>query len=144
AQPSPSRSEPVSPALVVIDMRRDFIEPGGSGAALGTDVSRLGAIVPTVRALLDWARAGRMAVLHTREGHRQDLADCPPAKHRRGDPALRIGATGPMGRVLIDGEPGNDIVPLLAPCDGDPVIVKPGKGASWATPLPDTLRCRAS
>jgi len=142
AQPYPYRFEPVSTALVVIDMQRDFIEPGGFGAALGNDVSRLGAIVPTVRALLDWARAGRMAVLHTREGHRQDLADCPPAKHRRGDPALRIGATGPMGRVLIDGEPGNDIVPLLAPCDGEPVIVKPGKGAFWATPLHDILRWR--
>jgi len=127
AQPYPYRFEPVSTALVVIDMQRDFIEPGGFGAALGNDVSRLGAIVPTVRALLDWARAGRMAVLHTREGHRQDLADCPPAKHRRGDPALRIGATGPMGRVLIDGEP---------------VIVKPGKGAFWATALHDILRWR--
>ena len=142
AQPYPYRFEPASTALVVIDMQRDFIEPGGFGAALGNDVARLGAIVPTVRALLDWARARRLTVLHTREGHRPDLADCPPAKQRRGDPAVRIGAKGPMGRILVDGEPGNDIVPALAPLDGEAVIVKPGKGAFWATPLDEMLRWR--
>ena len=142
AQPYPYRFEPVSTALVVIDMQRDFIEPGGFGAALGNDVARLSAIVPTVRALLDWARARRLTVLHTREGHRPDLADCPPAKQRRGDPAVRIGAKGPMGRILVDGEPGNDIVPALAPLDGEAVIVKPGKGAFWATPLDEMLRWR--
>ena len=142
AQPYSYRFEPRATALVVIDMQRDFIEPGGFGEALGNDVSRLGAIVPTVRALLDWARARRLAVLHTREGHRPDLADCPPAKQRRGDPALRIGAKGPMGRILVDGEPGNDIVPALAPAAGEPVIVKPGKGAFWATPLEAMLRER--
>ena len=142
AQPYPYRFEPDATALVVIDMQRDFIEPGGFGEALGNDVARLGAIVPTVRALLDWARARRMAVLHTREGHRPDLADCPPAKQRRGDPALRIGAKGPMGRILVDGEPGNDIVPALAPLAGEAVIVKPGKGAFWATPLDEMLRRR--
>ena len=142
AQPYPYRFEPRATALVVIDMQRDFIEPGGFGAALGNDVSRLGAIVPTVRALLDWARAGQLAVLHTREGHRPDLADCPPAKLRRGDPALRIGAKGPMGRILVDGEPGNHIVPALAPVGDEPVLVKPGKGAFWATPLDEMLRWR--
>ena len=142
AQPYSYRFEPARTALVVIDMQRDFIEPGGFGEALGNDVSRLGAIVPTVRALLDWARARQLAVLHTREGHRPDLADCPPAKQRRGDPALRIGAKGPMGRILVDGEPGNDIVPALAPAAGEPVIVKPGKGAFWATPLEAMLRER--
>jgi nicotinamidase-related amidase len=142
AQPYPYRFEPATTALVVIDMQRDFIEPGGFGAALGNDVARLGAIVPTVRALLDWARARRLTVLHTREGHRPDLADCPPAKQRRGDPAVRIGAKGPMGRILVDGEPGNDIVPALAPRDGEAVLVKPGKGAFWATPLDEMLRWR--
>ena len=142
AQPYPYRFEPATTALVVIDMQRDFIEPGGFGEALGNDVARLGAIVPTVRALLDWARTRRMSVLHTREGHRPDLADCPPAKQRRGDPAVRIGAKGPMGRILVDGEPGNDIVPALAPLDGEAVIVKPGKGAFWATPLDEMLRWR--
>jgi len=122
-------------ALLVIDMQRDFIERGGFGEALGNDVSRLAAIVPTTRALLECCRAHAIRVLHTREGHRPDLADCPPAKIRRGDPALRIGARGPMGRILIDGEPGNDIVPELAPRAGEAVIVKPGKGAFWSTPL---------
>src|SRR5258706_4606889 len=140
AQPYPYTFEIASTALVVIDMQRDFIERGGFGEALGNDVSRLGAIVPTVRALLDWARARQMTVLHTREGHRPDLADCPPAKQRRGDPALRIGAKGPMGRILVDGEPGNDIVPALAPVGDEPVIVKPGNGAFWATPLDEILR----
>jgi len=142
AQPYPYRFAPATTALVVIDMQRDFIEPGGFGEALGNDVARLGAIVPTVRALLDWARARSLTVLHTREGHRPDLADCPPAKQRRGDPAVRIGAKGPMGRILVDGEPGNDIVPALAPLDGEAVIVKPGKGAFWATPLDEMLRWR--
>ncbi|HEY2991629.1 MAG TPA: isochorismatase family cysteine hydrolase [Methylomirabilota bacterium] len=142
AQPYPYRFEPRATALIVIDMQRDFIEPGGFGEALGNDVSRLGAIVPTVRALLDWARARPITVLHTREGHRPDLADCPPAKQRRGDPALRIGAKGPMGRILVDGEPGNDIVAALAPAAGEAVIVKPGKGAFWATPLDEMLRAR--
>jgi biuret amidohydrolase len=127
-------------ALVVIDMQRDFVERGGFGEALGNDVSRLGAIVPTVAALLAWARGHGLRVLHTREGHRPDLADCPPAKLRRGAPALRIGAAGPMGRILVDGEPGNDIVPACAPLPGETVIVKPGKGAFWATPLDDLLR----
>ena len=135
AQPYPYTFEPEHAALVVIDMQRDFIERGGFGEALGNDVSRLAAIVPTARALLEWSRAHGIRVLHTREGHRPDLGDCPPAKLRRGDPALRIGARGPMGRILVDGEPGNDIVPELAPLTGEAVIVKPGKGAFWSTPL---------
>ena len=138
----PNLFEPRHTALLVIDMQRDFVEPGGFGAALGNDVTRLGAIVPTVRTLLDWARGHGIGVLHTREGHRPDLADCPPAKLNRGDPTMRIGAKGPMGRILVDGERGNDIVAELAPLDGEPVIVKPGKGAFWATPLDDMLRWR--
>ena len=142
AEPYEFVCDPAGTALLVIDMQRDFVEPGGFGEALGNDVGRLSAIVPTVRALLDWARHHAITVLHTREGHRPDLADCPPAKQHRGDPALRIGAKGPMGRILVDGEPGNDIVPALAPLAGEPVIVKPGKGAFWATPLDEMLRWR--
>jgi nicotinamidase-related amidase len=140
ARPYPYAFEPSSTALVVIDMQRDFVEPGGFGEALGNDVSRLGAIVPTVAALIGWARAHGIRVIHTREGHRPDLADCPPAKLRRGAPTLRIGAPGPMGRILVDGEPGNDIVPACAPAPGETVLVKPGKGAFWATGLHDLLR----
>src|SRR5258706_10602428 len=140
AQPYAYAFDPRHTALLVIDMQRDFIEPGGFGEALGNDVSRLGAIVPTVSALLTWCRARGVRVLHTREGHRPDLSDCPPAKLKRGDPTLRIGSPGPMGRILIDGEPGNDIVPELAPRDGETVIVKPGKGAFWATPLDSLLK----
>lgn len=140
ARPYAYAFDPGHAALLVIDMQRDFIERGGFGEALGNDVSRLGAIVPTVAALIEWARGHGIRVIHTREGHRPDLADCPPAKLRRGDPALRIGAPGPMGRILIDGEPGNDIVPAVAPRRGERVIVKPGKGAFWATGLHEWLQ----
>ena len=140
AAPSSYSFEPATTALIVIDMQRDFIEPGGFGEALGNDVSRLAAIVPTVGELIAWCRGRGIRVLHTREGHRPDLGDCPPAKRRRGAPKLRIGDAGPMGRILVDGEPGNDIVPALRPQPGEPVIVKPGKGAFWATPLEGMLR----
>jgi nicotinamidase-related amidase len=143
AKPFPYRFSPAATALVVIDMQRDFIEPGGFGETLGNDVSRLAAIVPTVRALMDWCRANGVQVIHTREGHSPDLADCPPAKRLRGAPALRIGDESPMGRILIDGEPGNDIVASLAPAPGEPVIVKPGKGAFYATALGEILRLKA-
>jgi nicotinamidase-related amidase len=142
ARPYPYTFEWLNTALLVIDMQRDFIEPGGFGEALGNDVSRLAKIVPTVRALLDGCRARDLRVVHTREGHRPDLADCPQSKLRRGDPALRIGAPGPMGRILVDGEPGNDLVPELAARPGETVIVKPGKGAFWATPLDALLKAQ--
>jgi len=126
-------------ALVVIDMQRDFIEPGGFGASLGNDVGRLGAIVPTVKRLIETFRHAHLPVIHTRECHRPDLSDCPPAKRNRGAPSLRIGDPGPMGRLLILGEPGSAIVPELAPLPGEIVIDKPGKGAFYATPLQDVL-----
>lgn len=129
-------------ALVVIDMQRDFIEPGGFGASLGNDVTRLQAIVPTVRRVLDAWRSTSALVVHTREAHRPDLSDCPPAKRMRGQPALRIGDVGPMGRVLVAGEPGCEIVPALAPLPGETVIDKPGKGAFHATALDALLRQR--
>ena len=127
-------------ALVIIDMQRDFVEPGGFGASLGNDVTRLQAIIPTCRRVLDAWRALDGLVVHTRESHLPDLSDCPPAKRLRGSPTLRIGDTGPMGRVLILGEPGNQIVPELAPVDGEIVIDKPGKGAFFGTGLHESLR----
>jgi nicotinamidase-related amidase len=130
-------------ALVMIDMQRDFIEPGGFGATLGNDVSRLGVIVPTAARLLAlWRRAG-LPLIHTRESHRPDLSDCPPAKRMRGNAALRIGDVGPMGRILVQGEPGNDFVPELAALPGELVIDKPGKGAFYATGLQEELQRRS-
>ncbi|MHC0052501.1 cysteine hydrolase family protein [Actibacterium sp. D379-3] len=125
--------DPASIGLVVIDMQRDFIEPGGFGASLGNDVSLLQAIIPTTRTLIDGFRAAGLPVIHTRECHRPDLSDLPPAKRDRGNPALRIGDPGPMGRILIAGEDGADIIPELAPLPGEVVIDKPGKGAFYGT-----------
>jgi nicotinamidase-related amidase len=139
AEPFAFVFEPDATALIVIDMQRDFIEPGGFGASLGNDVSRLAAIVPTVQRLIAGARAAGIPVIHTKECHRPDLSDCPPAKRLRGTPALRIGDDGPMGRVLIAGEPGAEIVAELAPVDGEFVIEKPGKGSFYATPLAEIL-----
>ena len=139
ALPFPCAFDPATTALIVIDMQRDFIEPGGFGAALGNDVAPLQAIVPTVARLIAGARAAGLPVIHTRECHRPDLLDCPPAKRLRGAPALRIGDAGPMGRILIAGEPGAAIVPALAPLPDEIVIDKPGKGAFYATPLADHL-----
>ncbi len=142
ALPFPYEFAPEKTALIVIDMQRDFVEPGGFGASLGNDVGLLTAIIPTTRRLLDLCRAAGIMVIHTREAHRPDLSDCPPAKLNRGNPSLRIGDPGPMGRVLVAGEPGNDIVPALAPLPGEIVIDKPGKGAFYATALGEILRLR--
>jgi nicotinamidase-related amidase len=127
-------------ALLIIDMQRDFLEPGGFGETLGNDVSLLGRAVAPTKAVLDAARAADLLVIHTREGHRPDLSDAPKAKIERGHPSVRIGAPGPMGRILIRGEPGHDIIPALYPIPGEPVIDKPGKGAFYATDLDALLR----
>jgi nicotinamidase-related amidase len=127
-------------ALIVIDMQRDFVEPGGFGAALGNDVTRLQAIIPAVAALLALFRARGWPVIHTREAHLPDLSDCPPAKIARGNAPLRIGESGTMGRLLVRGEPGNAIVPALAPRPGEWEIDKPGKGMFWATGLHERLQ----
>ena len=142
AEPSPLPIELATTALVIIDMQRDFLEPGGFGESLGNDVSLLAAAVPPTRALLDAARAAGLLVVHTREGHEPDLSDAPPAKRERGAPTVRIGEPGPMGRILIRGEPGHDIIPALAPRAGEPVIDKPGKGAFYATGLGPLLEER--
>ena len=126
-------------ALIVIDMQRDFIEPGGFGAALGNDVSLLQAAVEPAARLIAGFRAAGRPVIHTRECHRPDLSDCPPAKRLRGAPSLRIGDPGPMGRILIAGEPGAEIVPECAAMPGEAVIDKPGKGAFYATALSEIL-----
>ncbi len=139
ALPFAFRFDPATTALIVIDMQRDFVEPGGFGETLGNDVSRLQAIVPTVAGLIAACRSAGIPVIHTRECHKPDLSDLPPAKRDRGNPSLRIGDMGPMGRILIAGEPGAGIVPALAPAPGETVIDKPGKGAFYATGLGDHL-----
>jgi nicotinamidase-related amidase len=141
-RPYPFPLEPDRAALVIIDMQRDFLQPGGFGAALGNDVSRLAGVVAPTQRLLAAAREAGLLVVHTREGHRPDLSDLNPAKHRRGHGALRIGDPGPMGRILVRGEPGHDIVPELAPIPGEPVLDKPGKGAFYATDLELMLHAR--
>ncbi|SEL34208.1 Nicotinamidase-related amidase [Bosea lupini] len=142
AKPFPLSVDLARAALVIIDMQRDFLEPGGFGAALGNDVSLLMAAVEPCRRMLAGARAAGLLVIHTREGHRPDLSDAPRAKVERGAPEKRIGAPGPMGRILIRGEAGHDIVPALAPLPEEPVIDKPGKGAFYQTDLDLMLRNR--
>ena len=142
AIPYPYQFDSRHTALVVIDMQRDFVEEGGFGSVLGNDVRPLTIIVPTVAKLLTLAREQNMLVVHTRESHLPDLSDCPPAKLKRGNPTLGIGDEGPMGRILVRGERGNQILPLLAPQDGELVIDKPGKGAFYATDLHAQLQER--
>ncbi len=139
AEPEPIMVDFDRTALVIIDMQRDFLEPGGFGETLGNDVSLLGAAVGPCKAVLDAARQAGILVIHTREGHKPDLSDAPPAKIDRGEPSLRIGAPGPMGRILIRGEPGHDIIAALYPIEGEVVIDKPGKGAFYATELTAVL-----
>ena len=140
AKPFPYSLTDIKPVLIVIDMQRDFVEPGGFGSSLGNDVSRLTRIIPTVKRLLEGCRSLDMLIVHTREAHKPDLSDCPPAKRLRGDCRIRIGDEGPMGRLLIDGEPGACIVPELVPLPGEYDLAKPGKGAFYNTPLQEILQ----
>jgi nicotinamidase-related amidase len=140
AEPGPIAIDPAKTAVVMIDMQRDFLEPGGFGETLGNDVSRLAPAIAPSKALLAGARRYGVMVIHTREGHRADMADAPPAKVERGAPSMRIGDPGPMGRILIRGERGHQIIDALAPLPGEPVIDKPGKGAFYATDLGAVLQ----
>jgi nicotinamidase-related amidase len=133
ADPGPFTFDPATTALVIIDMQRDFCEPGGFGETLGNDVSLLRSVIPPLQQVLATARGLGMTVIHTREGHVPDLSDCPPAKLSRGNPTLRIGDPGPKGRILVRGEYGHDIIDELAPLPGEPVVDKPGKGSFHGT-----------
>jgi len=142
AEPYEFTFEPAKCALLIIDMQRDFLEPGGFGEMLGNDVSQLRrTIEPNVRLLAKWRGAG-LQVIHTREGHRDDLLDLPPTKKIRGRSATSIGDSGPMGRILVRGQSGHDIIPELYPEFGEAVIDKPGKGAFWSTDLHAILQYR--
>ena len=140
AEPEPIELDWSKTALVIIDMQRDFMEPGGFGETLGNDVSQLARAVQPIAAVLATARDNGILVIHTREGHLPDLSDAPPAKIARGAPSMRIGDPGPMGRILVRGEAGHDIIPALYPRAGETVIDKPGKGAFYATELGDVLQ----
>jgi biuret amidohydrolase len=140
AEPYPFALDPVHAAFLIIDMQRDFLEPGGFGAMLGNDVTQLRSTIAPTRRMLEAARAAGLRIIHTREGHRPDLTDLPPAKKNRGRGPATIGDAGPMGRILVRGEAGHDIIPELAPLPGEPVIDKPGKGAFYATDLEAMLR----
>ncbi|HZF22453.1 MAG TPA: cysteine hydrolase [Burkholderiales bacterium] len=142
AEPYELEFDPKTTALLIIDMQRDFVMPGGFGEALGNDVTPLQATIAPTKRVLESARKRGMLVIHTREGHRPDLTDCPPTKLVRGRGKTRIGDPGPMGRILVRGEIGHDIVPELYPAPGEPVIDKPGKGAFYATDLELILRDR--
>ena len=139
AEPAPIAIDLAETALVIIDMQRDFLEPGGFGESLGNDVSHLARAVAPCQAVLKAARAAGLVIIHTREGHLPDLSDAPPAKIERGPPNARIGDPGPMGRILVRGEAGHDIIDALYPIDDEIVIDKPGKGAFYATELEDIL-----
>ena len=142
AEPYPFDLDPARSCMLIIDMQRDFLEPGGFGAALGNDVSLLRRTIAPARRLLDRARLAGLCIIHTREGHRRDLSDLPPAKKARGRLAAGIGDPGPMGRILVRGEPGHDIIRELYPLPGEPVVDKPGKGAFYATDLDAMLKNR--
>jgi nicotinamidase-related amidase len=142
AEPYPFALTPEHCALLIIDMQRDFLEPGGFGEMLGNDVSQLRRTIEPNRRLLAAWRAAGLTAMHTREGHRPDLSDLPPAKKVRGKGEKTIGDAGPMGRILVRGEAGHDIIPELYPTPGEPVIDKPGKGAFHATDLHAILQHR--
>jgi nicotinamidase-related amidase len=142
AEPYELEFDPATTALVIIDMQRDFVLPGGFGEALGNDVRMLARTIEPISRMLSAARRLGMLIVHTREGHRADLSDCPPSKRARGRGDVKIGDEGPMGRILVRGEFGHDIIPELAPKAGEVVIDKPGKGAFYATDLELVLRDR--
>jgi nicotinamidase-related amidase len=142
AEPYAFELKPEQCGLLIIDMQRDFLEPGGFGEMLGNDVSQLRRTIEPNRRLLAAWRANGLLTLHTREGHRPDLSDLPYAKKIRGRGATCIGDAGPMGRILVRGEPGHDIIAELRPARGEPVIDKPGKGAFYATDLHAILQHR--
>ena len=141
AQPFDFEFDPSTTALLMIDMQRDFVEPKGFGEMLGNDVSLIRRCIAPCARVLAAARQAGLFVIHTREGHRPDLSDCLPAKLTRGGKTF-IGEAGPMGRILVRGEYGHDIIPELYPIDGEPIIDKPGKGAFFDTDLDLILRTR--
>ncbi len=139
AEPYDFDFDPAGLVLFAIDMQRDYLEDGGYGSSLGLDLGPSREIIPAMAALIAGFREHGLPIVHTKQCHKPDLSDCPPAKLRRGRQKLKIGDEGPMGRLLVCGEPGSDIVPELAPADGEIVIEKPGKGSFYNTSLQQDL-----
>jgi len=145
AKPYPYTFPPKHTALLLIDMQRDFLLPNGYGAIEGGNLSYVQAIIPSVQTLLHASRSAGLSVFHTREGHVPDLSDCPSSKRVRqgaGGHAMGIGDEGPMGRMLVRGEYGHDVVDELRPVPGEVVVDKAGKGAFWNTGLEHKLKAR--
>ena len=142
AEPYDFEFDPTTTALVMIDFQRDFVYPGGFGESLGNDTSFLLKALPPAERVLKACRAAGIYVIHTREGHRADLSDLPRAKFERGNPKIHIGDEGPMGRLLVRGSYGHDIVEEVYPIEGEPVVDKPGKGAFYATDMHAILQTR--
>ncbi|TVY82356.1 Allophanate hydrolase [Lachnellula suecica] len=151
ARPYAFAFPPATTALIIIDMQRDFVDPNGFGSIQCGDPEIFSAvrnIVPTLQKVLQVARSIGMQVIHTREGHRPDLSDLPPSKKVRqvnapnGHHTMGIGDQGPMGRLLVRGEWGHDIIDELRQLPGEPVIDKPGKGSFWGTGLHKILLAR--
>lgn len=142
ANPFEVQWDPQTTALICIDFQRDFMEPKGFGETLGNDVSTLRETIEPTKKLLEKARELGMFIIHTREGHRPDLTDLHPAKRDRGNPTLRIGDEGPMGRILVRGESGHDIIPELYPREGEVILDKPGKDSFYGTDLEVMLKAQ--
>jgi nicotinamidase-related amidase len=143
AWPHDGRLEPMETALLIIDMQRDFCDQGGYIASMGYDISPARRIIPNIRALRDAVASWGGTIVLTREGHRPDLSDLPPLKAWRSRlGGVEIGAPGPLGRVLVRGEAGWEIVPELAPRRGEIVVDKPGYSAFHATDLERILTAR--
>jgi biuret amidohydrolase len=143
--PFPYRGEcsPQNTALLIIDMQRDFCEPGGYIHQQGCDLSITRAPIEPIREVLEAARSHGLLVIFTREGHRPDLSDLSDTKRwRSGRDGSEIGSPGPMGRLLVRGEPGWEIIPELTPLPAEPIVDKPGNGAFYSTDLDILLRNR--
>lgn len=140
AEPHDFPLDPAATALLMIDMQRDFLDEGGFGDRMGYDISLLRKTIAPNRQILEASRKAGLLIIHTREGFRPDLTDASPSKLNRSFENVGLGSEGPLGRALIRGEDGHDIIAELYPLPHEPIIDKPGHGAFFATELDLILR----